>query len=89
LLPLLTGLFGSSTIIYSIKSKTKVPKQKSDKLKINKKDLIKPTLATIIVSPLCALFPGLGSSQAAIIGSQISGKQNREQFMILLDQLTL
>jgi putative membrane protein len=87
LLPLLTGLFGSSTIIYSIKSKTKVPKQKSDKLKIIKKDLIKPTLATIIVSPLCALFPGLGSSQAAIIGSQISGKQNREQFMILLGSI--
>jgi len=84
ILPLLTGLFGTSTIIYSIKSKTKIPKQNIGKLDLNKKDLIKPTLATILVSPICSLLPGLGSSQAAVIGSEITGKLNREQFLILL-----
>lgn len=84
LLPLLTGLFGTSTIIHSIKSKTTIPKQGINKLDINKKELIKPTLATILVSPICSFFPGLGSSQAAIIGSEITGKLNREQFLILL-----
>ena len=84
LLPLLTGLFGTSTIIHSIKSKTIIPEQKIEKLNINKKDLIKPTLATILVSPICSFFPGLGSSQAAIIGSEVTGKLNKEQFLILL-----
>ena len=84
LLPLLTGLFGTSTIIFSIKTKTKIPPQKNEKLHIDKKELIKPILATILVSPICALFPGLGSSQAAAIGSTITGKLNREQFLILL-----
>jgi putative membrane protein len=88
LLPLLTGLFGTSTIIYSIKTKTIIPKQKIEKININKKELIKPALATIIVSPLCSLFPGLGSSQAAIMGSEISGKLNREQFLILLGSIS-
>jgi len=87
LLPLLTGLFGTSTIIYSIKSKTIIPKQQIRKFKINKKDLIKPTLATIFVSPICSFFPGLGSSQAAIIGSEITGKQTREQFLVLLGSI--
>jgi putative membrane protein len=84
LLPLLTGLFGTSTIINSIKSKTVVPKQNVGKLNIDKKKLIKPTIATIIVSPICSFFPGIGSSQAAIIGSEITGKLNSEQFLILL-----
>ena len=87
LLPLLTGLFGTSTIVHSIKSRTILPKQKIEKFKINKKDLVKPTLATIFVSPVCSLFPGLGSSQAAIIGSEITGKLNREQFLILLGSI--
>jgi putative membrane protein len=87
LLPLLTGLFGTSTIIYSIKSKTIVPEQKINKTKIHKKDLIKPTIATIIVSPICSFFPGLGSSQAAIIGSEITGELNQEQFLILLGSI--
>ncbi len=84
LLPLLTGLFGTSTIIFSIKSKTTIPKQKIEKTKIDKRKLIKPTLATIFVSPICSLLPGLGANQATIIGSEITGKLDREQFLILL-----
>lgn len=100
LLPLLTGLFGTSTIIYSIKSKTIVPEQKIEKLKINKKDLIGPTLTTLFISPICSFFPGLGSSQAAIIGSEIMPKispdkktpdnqdnLNSEEFLILLGSI--
>ena len=87
LLPLLTGLFGTSTIIYSIKSQTIVPEQKINKFKINKEQLIKPTLATIFVSPICSLLPGLGANQAAIIGSEITGKLDREQFLILLGSI--
>lgn len=87
LLPLLTGLFGTSTIIHSIKSKTIIPKQDRGKLDVDKRDIIKPTIATILVSPICSFFPGLGSSQAAIIGSEITGKLNREQFLILLGSI--
>ncbi len=87
LLPLFTGLFGTSTIIHSIKSKTQIPKQSIEKLNIHKRDLIKPTLATIFISPICSFFPGLGSSQAAVIGSKISGDLNREQFLILMGSI--
>lgn len=87
LLPLLTGLFGASTIINSIRTKTEIPPQKIEKLTIKKKDLIKPTISTAIISPFCSFFPGLGSSQAAIIGSEIMGKLNKEQFLILLGSI--
>ncbi len=87
LLPLLTGLFSTSTLIHSINQNTILPTQKIEKLSISKSHLIKPTIATILISPICSLFPGLGSSQAAIIASEISGKSTREQFLILLGSI--
>ncbi len=87
LFPLLTGLFGSSTLIYSLKTNAKIPEQTIDKPNISKKELIKPSIITILISPICGLLPGLGSSQAAIIGSTMTRKLNREQFLILLGSI--
>lgn len=79
LLPLLTGLFGASNIVLSIKNKTKIPEQIITKSKINLK---RPILGSIISAPFCSFFPGLGSGQAAIIGN-IFIKQSRKQFLVL------
>ncbi|MBT3642532.1 hypothetical protein HN604_00035 [archaeon] len=87
LLPLLSGLFGASTLVNSIQTNSIIPKQVISKFKITKKELIKPAIATTIVSPIAALFPGVGSSQAAIIGSQVTGKLNENQFLILLGSI--
>ncbi len=82
LFPLLTGLFGSSTLIMSIKNKTKIPEQVIEKPKTN---ILKPLFGAMIASPLCSLLPGLGSGQAAIIGQMISvSKENKKGFLILL-----
>jgi putative membrane protein len=80
LLPLLTGLFGSSMLIISIKEKVKIPEQKIEKIKVK---LFRPLLGAVIASPLCSFLPGLGSGQAAIIGNQISGTDKRG-FLVLL-----
>jgi len=80
LLPLLTGLFGSSMLILSIKNNTKIPKQKITKPKIK---LTKPLLGALIASPLCSFLPGLGSGQAAVIGNTIS-KVDKKGFLVLL-----
>ncbi len=80
LLPLLTGLFGGSMLITSIKNKTQIPKQKITKPKTK---LFKPLLGSVIASPLCSFLPGLGSGQAAIIGNVIS-KTNQKGFLVLL-----
>ena len=80
LLPLLTGLFGSSMLILSIKNKTQIPKQKISKIKTK---LFKPLLGSIIASPLCSFLPGLGSGQAAIIGNTIF-RTNKKGFLVLL-----
>lgn len=86
LLPLLTGLFGASNLILSIKSKIKIPKQKTQKeIKINFK---KPLISSAIASPLTIFLPALGSGQIAIIGNQIA-KTSRTGFLFLLGSVNI
>jgi len=80
LLPLLTGLFGSSMLILSIKNKTKIPEQRISKSKV---EIVKPLLAALIASPLCGFLPGLGSGQAAVMGNLIS-RTGRKGFLTLI-----
>ncbi len=80
LLPLLTGLFGSSMLILSIKNKTQIPQQI---ISVSRERIFKPLLGAVIASPLCSFLPGLGSGQAAVIGNLIS-RTNRKGFLTLL-----
>mgnify|MGYP001569562525 FL=1 len=83
LLPLLAGLFGASTLLISIKQKTKIPKQNLDE-KINVK-ISKPLIGSTIVSPLSIFLPALGSGQIAILGSTFSiPKDDKKGFLVLL-----
>lgn len=82
LLPLLTGFFGASNLILSIKNKTQIPIQKITKPKFEKK-FISPLIGALVASPLSSFLPGLGSGQAAIIGNTIS-KTDRKGFLVLL-----
>ncbi|MBT4376771.1 hypothetical protein HOD29_05335 [archaeon] len=80
LLPLLTGLFGASNIIISIKNKTIIPKQIITKPKIKLK---KPIIASLLSAPICSFLPGMGAGQAALIGNTIT-KLTQKQFLVLL-----
>jgi putative membrane protein len=80
LLPMLSGLFGSSMLVLSIKNKTEIPKQENTKPKVK---ILKPLLGSLIASPICSFLPGLGSGQAAIIGNTIS-KTDKKGFLVLL-----
>ena len=80
LLPLLTGLFGASMLILSIKNKTEIVEQKIKKPKVKIK---KPLIGALIASPICSFLPGLGAGQAAIIGNTIA-PTDKKGFLVLL-----
>jgi putative membrane protein len=81
LLVLLSGLFGSSSLLISIFEKTKIPKQNKKIEKIEKKKFIKPLLLSLPSSCLCSFLPGLSNSEAAALSS--ISKLTRRQFLIL------
>ena len=95
LLPLLTGLFGTSSLIISLKQKTIIPNQQINNLKslgFSKLSFLKTMFASIMASPLPSFLPGMGSSQAAIIGTELAGKENQEnekEFLFLISSINI
>ena len=86
LLPLLSGLFGASGLLISIKSKTKIARQDVEKaIKIKK---LKPILSAALVSPLSIFLPAVSPGQVATIGNQVV-KLGREGFLFLLGIVNL
>ena len=84
LLPLLTGLFGTSAIILSIKNENKIQKQKVQTIKESlpsKKEYLKASLASLF-APLFSFLPGIGSGHAATLASEIV-PQEKSGFLIL------
>jgi putative membrane protein len=85
LLPLLSGMFGISTLLMSLNSESKIPEQRiTNEIKIPKKNMIKALGASVFSGSLIGVFPGLGAAQAAVIGSQLTGKICTYSFMILV-----
>jgi putative membrane protein len=88
LLPLLTGLFGASSLITSIAKKQKLPAQERIFPKF-KLAYLKSLLSSFIASPLCSFLPALGSGQAAVIASNISDSKEKEDFLVLLGSINI
>ncbi|MBI2145890.1 tripartite tricarboxylate transporter permease [Candidatus Woesearchaeota archaeon] len=85
LFPLLSGLFGVSLLLLSFMQKSIIPPQKVHQpLTISRKNTIKSVSAASGMGFIAAFLPGFGSSQAAIIGTQVVGEIGDEGFLSLV-----
>ncbi len=85
LYPLLTGLFGIATLLYSLNSSTEIPPQEtSTKIKLQKSKVMKALSASTFAGFLTSLFPGLGAAQGAIIAMQLARNIGDHGFMVLI-----
>ncbi|MEK6936492.1 MAG: tripartite tricarboxylate transporter permease [Nanoarchaeota archaeon] len=82
LLPLLSGLFGLSSLILSIKNNSKIPEQIEQNLKIEFKKF-KFVFLGSIAGIFSAFLPGLGSSQTSVLVSSLIRKIESKDFLIL------
>lgn len=90
LLPMLTGLFGVSGLIVSLKSKVQIPNQKIKKLKEIKleKGFWRLLFSGAFASVICGFLPGIGSGHAAVIGSELNGdEKNQKNFLFLVGMI--
>jgi putative membrane protein len=86
LFPMLTGLFGISTLLLSLNEESKVPEQDTSKtINIGKKNTIKAVFAGVFSGGLTGMLPGIGAAQASIIGMFIAGRKiGMYAFLILV-----
>ncbi|MEK6901910.1 MAG: tripartite tricarboxylate transporter permease [Nanoarchaeota archaeon] len=85
LFPLLSGLFGFSILVVSLSQKSTIPPQDLTKpLTITRKNVIKSVSASTGMGFIAAFLPGFGSSQAAIVATNIVGDIGDEGFLSLV-----
>ena len=85
LFPLLSGLFGLSTLLISLKDNVEIPKQFiTESISIPKWKSTRAILGATVTGSVTGLLPGLGSAQAAIIAMQFVGKLGMYAFLVLI-----
>jgi len=87
LLPMLSGLFGTATLLYSIKEENNIPEQQD--LEHTDFDIRKTVIGSVLGSFgafFTALFPGISTAMAAALVSRF-GKLGDHGFMVLLGAL--
>jgi putative membrane protein len=88
--PVLTGMFGLSTIIISMKGKSKIPTQKEDSnLHISKVNLLKSILLGSVAGTLVGFLPSIGVSQAATIVSYLGRIGETRSFLVSLSGIRI
>ena len=84
LLPMLSGMFGISTLALSMSKKAELPKQRTtDMAKLERVELAKAAGSGLFSGSIVSIFPGLGPAQAAVIGTNIVGKISSFGFLVL------
>jgi len=85
LFPLLSGLFGLSTLIFSLFQNVALPKQRvTDMVDVGKKETVKSVFGGVFSGGLTSLFPGLGAAHAAIIAGTFLRGINSFTYLILV-----
>jgi putative membrane protein len=81
LLPLLSGLFGASSLIISISTKAKIPPQRDTEFDLPVPKLSKSILLGSIGGSLVAWFPGISAS-VATISTRFGKESSGEEFLV-------
>ncbi|MBI4177191.1 MAG: tripartite tricarboxylate transporter permease [Candidatus Aenigmarchaeota archaeon] len=84
LLPVLSGLFGVSTLLTSLEKKAAIPRQKHSAPGINGKEMMKFALVGTLGGLMVGLMPGIGASQAVALTQQAFAISSAESFLVML-----
>ncbi len=85
LFPLLSGLFGTATLLYSMnENQTIPPQQDSTEIQLKKGPTLQALLAGNVAGFFTSMLPGLGNAQAAILAMTFTRKIGDHGFLILI-----
>ncbi len=88
LLPVLSGLFGLSTLVVSYFTDSRIPLQRT-KFRIKYKKYIPATVLGLFSGLIAGILPGIGTSQSAIIAQQLGRIKGVKKFMVVLGAIAV
>jgi len=90
LFPALTGLFGTATLLDSLRTKPNIPKQKIEQLTLNaneKKSSIGSVIAGSLAGIVVSIIPGITSATGTILAMNARQKSGHEQTIVTLSSV--
>lgn len=84
LLPLLTGLFGLSLLLVSVKRGARVPTQEQMRIDTTGRETGRGLLAGTVAGAIVGFLPGFGPSQAAVVARTLLRQKEDREFLITL-----
>ncbi len=84
MLPLLSGLFGVSTLLVSVEKKVVVPEQANADIRFRGGSLIKFVVIGTAAGLFVGLMPGIGASQAVVLAQNVFAVSSPEGFLVML-----
>lgn len=84
LFPLITGFFGISNLLYSLKENSVLPKQKIEFSNYNKKMVLHGSFLSAVAGGIVALLPSIGPNEAAFIMRKLLGKISTSKYLVML-----
>jgi len=88
LLPMLSGLFGLSSLALSYFTDSVIPRQRQ-KVRISFKKYVPATILGLFSGLIAGILPGLGTSQSAIITQQLGRTRGAKKFLVLLGAVSV
>ncbi|MGV8162262.1 MAG: tripartite tricarboxylate transporter permease [Candidatus Nanoarchaeia archaeon] len=89
LFPLLTGMFGIATLLFSLKEENHIPEQSFDKeTRFSPKLGFLSVVVGAFLGFFTAVLPGIGGSTAATAGSLILKEKEAKNFLLLTGAIT-
>jgi putative membrane protein len=82
LMPLLSGLFGVSTLLLSLKNKGNMPEQRVDNGPLEMKRNLKPLIAGTAAGALTGIIPGIGPSQGTVLAQLATRSSGSREFIV-------
>ena len=81
LLPLLSGIFGASSLLLSLSTETEIPEQKESEIKLSSSALAKAIFSGGLGGSVVAWIPGVSPSVAAIT-ARLGATPSPEEFLV-------
>lgn len=90
LFPVLTGLFGLSSIIISFSESSVIPEQgTNNKLKISKKEMLKAIALASFAGIMVGFLPAVGISEAAVMTQYLGGSGSSRGFLMTISGINV
>ncbi len=81
LLPLLSGIFGASSLLLSLSTDTEIPEQEESRIKMTAPTLVKAIFAGSLGGSVVAWIPGVSPSVASI-AARLGAQASAEEFLV-------